>query len=344
MALVDYDSDSGSDSDRGREDGEGRDPDGDLPAPKRQKKKSTDDNELPPLPSAFHDLYASTVRLSNTDDPSLHQGRRRQVPHIAGNWPSHLYAEWHPSGPEHDRLGALLAALSARLLATGSKTETKIHGFLTSDLGAPLPLHISLSRPLSLPTARKDDFLERVRDAVAKSGVGAFELVPDGLEWHRTHESARSFLVLRVRSCSSGKVTSSASGSSSTNGKREEKQEKNAELGTLLRHCNALCRTFGQPELYAFKPSEDEGATRDVGDAFHVSVAWSFSEPTEELKRVSQEVFEETEHRSGIEGMSIMVDGVKAKIGNTITHLPLAAPSGHSSQGSKRRRGLFDAV
>ncbi|KAK6204201.1 hypothetical protein LQW54_008320 [Pestalotiopsis sp. IQ-011] len=340
MALVDYDSDCGSDSDRGREDGEGRDPDGDPPAPKRQKKKKKiDDNELPPLPSAFHDLYASTVRLSNTDDPSLHQGRRRQVPHIAGNWPSHLYAEWHPSGAEHDRLGALLAALSSRLAK-----ETEVHGFLTSDLGAPLPLHISLSRPLSLPTARKDDFLERVRDAVAKSGVSAFELVPDCLEWHRTHESARSFLVLRVRSCSSGKIASATSGSSSANGKREEKQEKNAELSTLLRHCNALCRTFGQPELYAFKPSEDEGATWDVGDAFHVSVAWSFSEPTEELKRATQEVFEETEHRSGIEGMGIMVNGVKAKIGNTITHLPLAASSGRSSQGSKRRRGLFDAV
>lgn len=342
MALVDYDSDSGSDSDRGREDGQGRDPDGDPPASKRQKKTAT---ELPPLPSAFHDLYASTVRLSNTDDPSLHQGRRRQVPHMAGHWPSHLYAEWHPAGREHDQLSALLAALSARLLSTGSaRDEIKIHGFLTSDLGAPLPLHISLSRPLSLPTARKDDFLDRVRDAVAKSGVRAFELVPDGLEWHRTHESARSFLVLRVRSCSSGKASSSTPGSSSAKGEREEKQEKNAELGTLLRHCNALCRTFGQPELYAFKPSEGEGTARDVGDAFHVSVAWSFSELTEELKRATQEVFEETEHRSGIEGMRIMVDGVKAKIGNTITHLPLAASSGRSSQGSKRRRGLFDAV
>lgn len=341
MALVDYDSDSGSDSDRGREDGQGRDPDGDPPASKRQKKTST---ELPPLPSAFHDLYASTVRLSNTDDPSLHQGRRRQVPHMAGHWPSHLYAEWHPAGREHDQLSALLAALSSRLSTGSARDEIKIHGFLTSDLGAPLPLHISLSRPLSLPTARKDDFLERVRDAVAKSGVRAFELVPDGLEWHRTHESARSFLVLRVRSCSSGKAASSTPGSSSAKGEVREKQEKNAELGTLLRHCNALCRTFGQPELYAFKPSEDEGTARDVGDAFHVSVAWSFSEPTEELKRATQEVFEETDHRSGIEGMRIMVDGVKAKIGNTITHLPLAASSGRSSQGAKRRRGLFDAV
>lgn len=90
MALVDYpDSDtevSGPEA---------------LPSRKRKHEAIAEifqnDRPAPPsLPSTFHSLYATNVRRSTSDDPSLHGGRKRQVPHVEGNWPTHVYLECKP--------------------------------------------------------------------------------------------------------------------------------------------------------------------------------------------------------------------------------------------------------
>ncbi len=46
-----------------------------------------------------------------------------------------------------------------------------VHGFLVSDLGAPLPLHISLSPPFVLRAPEKDGYLDRLVDDVRTSRV-----------------------------------------------------------------------------------------------------------------------------------------------------------------------------
>lgn len=59
---------------------------------KRKRSEPSNDN-LPPLPAAFHNLYSTNARVSTSDNPSLHGGRKRAVPHVEGNWPSHVYLE-----------------------------------------------------------------------------------------------------------------------------------------------------------------------------------------------------------------------------------------------------------
>ena len=81
MGLVDY------------SDSEEEQPDTTPPAKKRRVSEPNTASKLPPLPTAFHDLYSSTVRTSTRDDPALHGGRKRVMPHVEGNWPTHVYLE-----------------------------------------------------------------------------------------------------------------------------------------------------------------------------------------------------------------------------------------------------------
>ncbi|PHH87364.1 hypothetical protein CDD83_8976 [Cordyceps sp. RAO-2017] len=306
MALVDYSSES--------EAGEG------PPPAKRRRDADADADEeqgasaLPPLPAAFHDLYASTVRQSVVDDPSLHQGRKRQTPHVPGNWPSHVYVEWHPTTAQHDSLKELLGLVEEELARHGDDDEggggdsgkTKLHNFLTSDLGAPLPLHISLSRPLSLRTADKDDFLEQLTQAVRSSGTGAFAVRPSGLAWYRSPDSDRTFLILRV----------AADDEAQPHGRERPTASTNPQLMALLTRCNTVSTSFNQPALYQRTHREP------VDSAFHLSIGWTFSLPSDEASLRALKLFRSRRFR-GARSWEIAVAGVKAKIGNVVTHIPL---------------------
>ncbi|KAF4341767.1 snrna phosphodiesterase [Fusarium beomiforme] len=319
MALVDYSSSSESDESSGSAshhvkrrkglDGIAAHSDG----PSGSVTKHADASSMPPLPDTFHDLYASTVRQSVVDDPSLHQGRKRQVPHVVGNWPSHVYTEWHPSTTQHRLLTNLMADIEKEV-----SSEIKLHNFLTSELGSPLPLHISLSRPLSLTTGNKDEFLDKITESFNNSGIAPFVVRPQGLAWYRSPDSDRTFLILRV-----------ASGPKPSINSKDGVKPLNPELTSLLTKSNAIATHFGQPPLYQINAKEP------VGSAFHISIGWTFHLPADEMSLKTLRLFRQPKFEE-IQKWEISVAGIKVKIGNAVNHIVLKEPGrgGGSSKSS----------
>ena len=197
--------------------------------------------------------------------------------------------------------------LSSLLAAFKSTHPVPLTSFLANDLAVPLPLHISLSRPLSLTTAQKDSFLKEIQATIQKSNLGSFALAVQAVEWHRTPESGRSFLVLRVQSTAAAAAENS-----------------NPELTNLLGRFNQICKSYSHPELYQWAASDPQR----VASAFHISLAWSFAEPTEEITAATAKIFASQEARDKISReISIPVESIKAKIGNVVTSIPLSAAS-----------------
>lgn len=183
-------------------------------------------------------------------------------------------------------------------------SDMELHKFLTSDLGAPLPLHISLSRPLSLSTAEKDDFRDQVSDAIRSGGVHRFAVSPRDLAWYKSPDSDRTFLVMRVEAPCKTHPTGGA----------------NPELLHLLRRCNAVAERFKQPRLYHSTGAES---------AFHISVAWTFGLSGDDAAARTLDMARE-KHVQDARSWEIDVSAVKVKIGNVISSVDLVGsrPSG----------------
>ncbi|KAM0712226.1 hypothetical protein Q7P37_011320 [Cladosporium fusiforme] len=315
MALVNY-SDS-EDSDHEQQNGNTQDA---SPAPAKKHKVSDAPpaSALPPLPQSFRDLYSSTVRTSTQDDPSLHGGRKRVTPHVAGNWPTHVYLEWCPSPEECDQLAQLIGTQpgSRRRSIDGIRL---VRSLLHNDLGVPLPLHVSLSRPLVLRTEQKDHFASALKDAISGCGVKTFKISFEKLRWHPNEDSTRWFLVLRIA-------------------------DQNHELSRLLDTCNGIAADYDQPKLYAEdgfgfahkqQSPNDRQRKAHSTDKFHISIAWSLSAPPNASptanRQQKQVPAEDSDLPEAVRDLSVQFSEVKIRIGQDVSSLPLSAKRRRSS-------------
>jgi U6 snRNA phosphodiesterase len=258
----------------------------------------------PSLPDSFHSLYAANSRASTSDDPSLHAGRTRQIPHVVGNWPTHVYLEWYPSKAELAILKTAIERCGHELNRCGN--PIKLHTFLQSELGAQLPLHISLSAPLVLKTEQKDLFQDSITSGLYTSKVNPFHVRATTLDWVANQDKSRFFLVLKL-----AKPTGD-------------------ELNKLLWICNAVADQFDLPLLYSVKGGvqtglqsgagdQKNGQTADKSHAFHISVAWTLDEPNDEIRRHLANAQDDQ-----LGELKVSFSILKLKLGNTVVDLPFA--------------------
>lgn len=140
-----------------------------------------------------------------------------------------------------------------------------------------------------------------------KSDPSSFNVVPNSLYWVSNYERTRWFLVLRVA-----------------------RPENNA-LNRLLRISNESLAVYGQPPLYASPTAQRENGEKsekhtsqptkeeqDYSECFHISLAWSLTEPSAEDKTRTMGI-----DLGPVGQTEISFDCVKAKIGNVVSSLPL---------------------
>ena len=122
--------------------------------------------------------------------------------------------------------------------------------------------------------------------------------------------------------------------------------------------CNSVANAFGLPGLYvggAEKASHDHtappapgedaeeaidiGTDAEVADPFHISIGWTLAEPSNALSVTDDS--EENKHAlEELHKLRVPVNGVKAKVGNMITHIPLEKDARQYDEDKGRKRWL----
>jgi hypothetical protein len=224
-----------------------------------------------------------------------------------------------PSNPESSTLHELIQHVRDTLEAQNKKRAKKLSvpsiiPSLQSELGVPVPLHISLSRTLQIPTEDREDFVNTLRSCLRKAAVGSFRFKFSSLKWVPNYERNRWFLVLSI-----------------------EKPAQN-ELNALLNACNNAAEKCGRPGLYVGgrgdgpmdddaghegskrrKSEQSEGEHNDYSDRFHITIAWNLEEPDPEWTSLIKTI----DVSKYIQSPQASFDAVKVRVGNVVHNIAL---------------------
>ncbi|KAJ7718120.1 hypothetical protein DFH07DRAFT_336428 [Mycena maculata] len=136
-------------------------------------------------------LSSTLVGPAHVDDPSLHQGRIRTIPHVDGQYATHIYAS-----VTLER-GSPLFKLLCQIVASAKSMAPTLHDFWSSPKDTPQPeLHISLSRPIYLRSHQREDMKRAVKRLAEKTSpfTASFAQISELVNEERT----RVFLALEI--------------------------------------------------------------------------------------------------------------------------------------------------
>lgn len=200
--------------------------------------------------------------------------------------------------------------------AHSSDSRSDIRSSLQSELGVPLPLHISLSRTLQLHATQRDAFVEALGAELARARLRPFEATFTGLKWVSNYEGNRFFLVLCIA------------------------RPEHDELNKLLKASNRVAAAFTLPQLYAYANAQSHARdamkgkkgrrklvtndvlavaddVQDFSDAFHISIAWTL-DPLSGSIGSSIDLSTKEAELQKLSSLSVHFTTAKAKIGNAV--------------------------
>ncbi|KAI5835258.1 hypothetical protein K523DRAFT_291933 [Schizophyllum commune Tattone D] len=197
-------------------------------------------------PRKLPSLAPSITGPVHVDNPALHQGRIRSVPHVDGQWACHVYVPvtLKPRSALRDVLEAVIQSAKVGVqdyMGLPALETAKMSAFHTFwDAETPRPeLHISLSRPIFLRGHQRED-LKRAVKRVARETQG-FSTSFTSFSVLTNDENTRAFLAVDVGA-------------------------GHPELATMTAKLTPFLRSIRQQEYYS-------------DPKYHASIGWALLSP-----------------------------------------------------------------